>query len=174
MIQDTLECFASEISWIILNRYKIQDPEVGANKKESGHIMIGDMIFELRKDQNLTQKDLANYLRTSVATVSHYENEINYPDIQTLIKIADFFGVSVDYILGRTRLKMDYNMFSRKVRMVDGSEVSAQQVLTSFLQLSDKSQASIVELINLYKLRDHIQHNKIMAPVKKMDSSVHR
>lgn len=128
--------------------------------------MIGDIISELRKDRNMTQRDLARVLNTSVATISHYETETNAPDIVSLIKLADFFGVSVDYLLGRTRLRMDFNMFSRDVRMIDGTVTSAEKVLTQFLQLSDKSQIDVLNLIALFQLRDSVKHNNIISPFK--------
>ena len=128
--------------------------------------MIGDIISELRKDRNMTQRDLARVLNTSVATISHYETETNAPDIVSLIKLADFFGVSVDYLLGRTRLRMDFNMFSRDVRMIDGTVTSAEKVLTQFLQLSDKSQTEVLNLISLFQLRDSVKHNSIISPFK--------
>lgn len=128
--------------------------------------MIGDIISELRKDRNMTQRDLARVLNTSVATISHYETETNAPDIVSLIKLADFFGVSVDYLLGRTRLRMDFNMFSRDVRMIDGTVTSAEKVLTKFLQLSDKSQIDVLNLMSLFQLRDSVKHNDIISPFK--------
>ena len=128
--------------------------------------MFGDILSELRRDNEMTQRDLAAILNTSVATVSHYETETNAPDIATLIKIADYFGVSIDYLIGRTPLRMDFNMFSREVRLLDGTVISAEKILTQFLQLSDKSQAELVNLINLFVLRDSLQHDGLFSPLE--------
>ncbi len=127
--------------------------------------MIGDILAELRKDNNLTQQAVAKMLNTSVATISHYETEKNYPDIHSLIKLADFFGVSTDYLLGRTRIYMDFNMFSRKIKLIDGTVISAEQVITRFLRLSDKSQADVVNLIALFRLRDSLKHEDVVRPI---------
>lgn len=59
-------------------------------------------IRDLREDRDLKQKDLAAYLAIDQSTYSDYENgRINVP-IEQLIKIADYYNVSLDYITGRT------------------------------------------------------------------------
>lgn len=59
-------------------------------------------IRDLREDNDLKQKDLASYLSVDQSTYSDYENgRINVP-IEQLIKIADYYSVSLDYIVGRT------------------------------------------------------------------------
>ena len=57
-------------------------------------------LKELRKSQNLTLKELALRLEISYQALSNYENSNRQPDYETLIKFADFFNVSVDYLLG--------------------------------------------------------------------------
>ncbi|MCM1115733.1 MAG: helix-turn-helix domain-containing protein [Clostridium sp.] len=59
-------------------------------------------IRDLREDRDLKQKDLAAYLAIDQSTYSDYENgRINVP-IEQLMKIADYYNVSLDYIVGRT------------------------------------------------------------------------
>ncbi len=59
-------------------------------------------IRDLREDNDLKQKDLAKILSVDQSTYSDYENgRINVP-IEQLIKIADFYNVSLDYLVGRT------------------------------------------------------------------------
>lgn len=134
-------------------------------------MLLGDIISELRLDHKMSQKDLADILNVSIATISHYESEKNYPDIVTLIKIADFFEVSIDYLLGRIRIQMDFDTFHREVRLLDGSTTSADRVMKQFLQLSDKSQADLINLMGLFQLRDNIKHNDIIRPLE-MDSEL--
>jgi len=64
--------------------------------------MYGEKIKELRMKIGKTQEDVANYLGVAPQTVYKYEKEINEPDTTTLSKLADYFNVSVDEILGRT------------------------------------------------------------------------
>lgn len=58
-------------------------------------------IRELRKRKKLTQKDLGDIIGAAESTVSLYETGRRTPDLDTLSRLADFFGVSVDYLLGR-------------------------------------------------------------------------
>ena len=56
-------------------------------------------VKELRQSVNLSQKVLAEKLNVSERTVSHWENGTRECDFDTLIRIADFFGVTIDELL---------------------------------------------------------------------------
>lgn len=56
----------------------------------------------LRKDKGISQLKLALDLNTSQNTISRYETGEREPGINELIKIADYFDVSIDYLVGRT------------------------------------------------------------------------
>lgn len=58
-----------------------------------------NLIF-LRRQKKLTQQEMAQFLKVSKPTYNHYETGCTEPNIDTLIKLADFFGCSVDYLLG--------------------------------------------------------------------------
>lgn len=59
-------------------------------------------LKELRKSKKISQLKLALDLNMNQNSISRYENEEREADYQTLIKFADYFGVSLDYLLGRT------------------------------------------------------------------------
>ncbi len=59
-------------------------------------------IRDLREDADLKQKDLAKYLHISQNTYSQYETGVHSPPLETIVKIANYYGVSVDYLLGLT------------------------------------------------------------------------
>lgn len=61
---------------------------------------LGKLLKELRKEHNLTQTQLASFLCTTQDSVSLWELGKSLPDIPTLIKIAKYFDVSTDYLLG--------------------------------------------------------------------------
>ena len=54
------------------------------------------MLKTLRKKKRITQKDLANALHISQTSVSKYERGESEPDLEMVIKMADFFGVTID------------------------------------------------------------------------------
>ena len=59
-------------------------------------------LKELRTERNITQLKLAMDLNMSQNTISRYENGEREPGIAELIKFADYFSVSIDYLVGRT------------------------------------------------------------------------
>ena len=71
-------------------------------------ILKYENIRKLRTDRNYTQKQIAEVLGVSQNTYSQYEiGVVNY-SVEALEKLADFYGVSVDYLLGRTNVKDPY------------------------------------------------------------------
>lgn len=70
--------------------------------------MYQNRLRDLREDRDLKQKDLADLLKVHQTTYSDYElGRLNIP-ITVLHTLADFYGVSVDYLLGRTNVKAPY------------------------------------------------------------------
>ena len=59
-------------------------------------------LKKLRKERKISQLKLSFDLNINQNTVSRYENLEREADYETLIKFADYFGVSLDYLLGRT------------------------------------------------------------------------
>lgn len=64
--------------------------------------MFSKRLTELRNQEKLTQKELAAKLNLGRGALSLYEIGQREPDLQTLSRMADFFQVSTDYLLGRT------------------------------------------------------------------------
>lgn len=61
---------------------------------------FGENFKKLRKTRNLTQKEMGAKIGLSKAVVSKYENGMGYPTYDVLIRIAQYFGVTTDYLLG--------------------------------------------------------------------------
>ena len=59
-------------------------------------------IAELRKAQNMSQKQFSRLLNVAQNTISQWETEQRDIDSSTLLKISEYFGVTTDYLLGRT------------------------------------------------------------------------
>lgn len=67
--------------------------------------MIGERLAMLRKEKGLTMKEIGNIIGVSDAAWVKYEKNRAEPSIQRLINIADYFGVSLDFLLGRTNIR---------------------------------------------------------------------
>ena len=70
--------------------------------------MYENRLRDLREDRDLKQRDIAELLKVHQTTYSGYElGRLNIP-VAVLHTLADFYGVSVDYLLGRTNSKNPY------------------------------------------------------------------
>lgn len=61
--------------------------------------MIGEKIYKLRTDKNLSQGDLADMLNVSRQSISKWENNITTPDLDKIIQMSDIFGISIDELV---------------------------------------------------------------------------
>ena len=73
--------------------------------------MSTNRIKDLREDRDLRQSDVAKATAIDQRTLSNYETRKTNPDSYALIKLADFFDVSIDYLVGRS--DMIYNVTQR-------------------------------------------------------------
>ncbi len=64
--------------------------------------VFADRLLELRKEKGISQAYLSKSLGVSYAVVCYWETNRSEPTAPNLVKIADFFDVSVDYLLGRS------------------------------------------------------------------------
>ena len=65
-------------------------------------ITLGKRIKMLRRREGITQKELANALGVGASTITMYETDKRVPNNDMFVKLADYFGVDVDYLLGRS------------------------------------------------------------------------
>ena len=70
---------------------------------------IGNRIRELREDKDLRQIDVSHATGIDQKTLSNYETGKTNPDSYSILKLADFFQVSTDYLLGCTNLNIKSN-----------------------------------------------------------------
>lgn len=71
------------------------------------NIYIGENIRRMRNEKGLTQEEFADYIGVSFQAVSKWERSLAYPDIETLIVIANFFDISIDDLMGNSRIRTE-------------------------------------------------------------------
>ncbi|MEK3785710.1 MULTISPECIES: helix-turn-helix domain-containing protein [Paenibacillus] len=91
----------------------------------------GTRIAELREELGLKQEELAHTLGITRAALSHYEKNRRKPDFEMLMKLANLFGVSIDYIIGRTTHK-NTTLPSEMQQFIDQLELSDKDILNRF------------------------------------------
>ncbi len=89
-------------------------------------------LRELRKEKGLTTTELGEIIGCSNPTITNYERGYRKPDPEMLIKLADFFGVTVDYLLGRE----DEAPASVHTPTTNGQTEAERELLTLFRELS--------------------------------------
>ena len=62
---------------------------------------LGENLKKIRQEHKLTQVELANMLGISQKSYSHWETQKTEPTLENVVKLADFFGVSLDWLFGR-------------------------------------------------------------------------
>lgn len=63
---------------------------------------LSERLKQLRLEKDLRQDQLAKLVHVEKSSISMYENDVRQPSYEVLLRYADIFGVSVDYLLGRT------------------------------------------------------------------------
>ncbi|MCR8631364.1 MULTISPECIES: helix-turn-helix domain-containing protein [Paenibacillus] len=105
---------------------------------------FGNRIVELRNEKKLTQEELARKLEITRASLSHYENNRREPDHETTQKLANFFNVSVDYLLSRTK-DPKASVYLETSAFTDSLELSDQEILKRFNLTIDGKALTIEE-----------------------------
>ena len=109
---------------------------------------VGQRLSQLRKERELGQKELAALLNMSIGTISNYENNVHAPDLATLCRLADFFQVTTDYLLGRTGYRCPPENLDRYIT----SDYTIHGITNVILSLDSKSRDAAISYVNY--LRD--------------------
>lgn len=120
---------------------------------------FGDMLSELRHDRNLTQAELALEIYVTPGTISNYESNVHYPDVEKLKQLADFFNATTDYLLGRSKCSLSPAILEQKISdgrswseiIKDVQSLSPSRQRTLLLMLNDMKTATIIETLKKEK-----------------------
>lgn len=117
---------------------------------------FGELLSELRKDRYMTQSDLAKQLHVSVSTISNYEKDVHLPDVEKLVSIADFFGVTTDYLLARTKSSLSPSVFEESLL----GRRTVREVLDRMNLLSAEQQRALGTLLDDMSLATYVRNSR--------------
>ena len=117
---------------------------------------FGEFLAKLRKEKGYYQKEVAAYLNVTVATISNYEKGVHAPDLDTLIKLADFYDVSTDYLLQRTRYKASIRSLNKRL----SADYTISDLINTTLELDRRNIKALLDYYELLTLRNSISHIK--------------
>ena len=106
--------------------------------------MINDMLRKLRSDKCLSQQEVADYLKVKRPTYTRYESGTNEPDLNTVSRLADFFNVTVDFLLER-------NITEQKETAPVVDERTEKNVATIMELVSQLSEEQLDAVITIMK-----------------------
>ena len=99
--------------------------------------MLGDKIKVLREGKNVSQKELAQAIGVSDVMISLYEQGKKYPSLSTIVRIAEYFNVSTDYLLG---IKTSAN---------DDIPENIKAVARNLMELSEEKRKLAIDMIKI-------------------------
>ena len=109
----------------------------------------GAILIQLRKEKDVGQKEVATYLNVSIATISNYENNVHSPDYAMLCRLADYYGVTTDYLLGRTVYRNDPKVLNRRI----SDEYTVTDVIDMALALDSSEVHHLMEYAKFIQTR---------------------
>ena len=111
--------------------------------------MFSERIKRLRKQKGATQSDIANLVGVTYQAVGKWERGIATPDYEALVKLAGYFGVSTDYLLGRDAAPVGTGSQTPSAAPKSGAKEADEH-------LSQKK-----EYIELHRLVDQLSHSDV-------------
>lgn len=102
-------------------------------------------LKKLRTEAGISQKQLADVVSVSQQSINKYENHNIEPDIDTMMRMADYFHTSVDYLIGHSEIR-------RKIEYVHSYDLNEKEadLIDQYRNLTCKQQDSIHMLLELF------------------------
>jgi transcriptional regulator with XRE-family HTH domain len=123
--------------------------------------MLGKKIRELREQNDITQQDLAKYLKVAKSTLSQYETSSRIPNDDIKKAIAKKFNVSIDYLLGLTDIPETIDTYiakqSNKQPVENQYNADEQELIQLYRELPPEGKITIKSLTK-------IQHDLYVKP----------
>lgn len=134
------------------------------------HIKLAENLVNLRRKRGITQETIANFLGVTKASVSKWETGISLPDITQLPKIASYYDISIDELMGYEAqlsmelIKKQYDIFAKDFAKRDFSEVMEE--IRSFIRQYYSCYPALLQmvvlLINHYNMVEEAERFSIL------------
>lgn len=111
-------------------------------------MVLSERLSLLRKEKGLTQQEISKRLKMARTTYSGYENGSREPDNETLDKLAEFHGESVDFLLGRTNIRgnSSHELHNITKFQKDSTEYVIRELVDKYnLDLTDPNKRATLE-----------------------------
>ena len=119
-------------------------PKVNKPKNTAIQEQLAGKLQSLRKQKNVSQLEVANYLELSVGAYQNYENGRREANYETLTKLSKFFGVTTDYLLGLEEKKNPIETIASMFKLSNASKA----ILAAYLYMDENDRANLFEFIH--------------------------
>jgi transcriptional regulator with XRE-family HTH domain len=123
-------------------------PKVNKPKDTAIQEQLAEKLQLLRKQKDVSQLEVANYIGLTVGAYQNYENGRREANYETLTKLAKFFGVTTDYLLGLEEKKDTIETIAKMFKLSNTSKA----LLAACLYMDENDRASLFEAVQ--KLTD--------------------
>lgn len=115
------------------------------------------VLKNLRETYSVTQDELARHLKVSRPTIAGYETKNRQPDYEKLVKIANFFEVSIDYLL--TGKNTQSTISVQPTRQISEKALD-NNVLNSYRKLALESKQDVLKYIKLLRVKEQVEEKE--------------
>lgn len=130
-------------------------------------VEIGENIKKLRKAKRMTQKEVANQLNVTPQTISKWERNISYPDLDMLVRLSQLFHISTDALLGNTKPTFFASLFSKKKRGKTMEKVPATPSTIQTDKLSSSEKQIMIFSVSSWITEGELQTQHLQLKLQK-------
>lgn len=130
-------------------------------------VEIGENIKKLRKAKRMTQKEVANQLNVTPQTISKWERNISYPDLDMLVKLSQLFHISTDALLGNTKPTFFASLFSKRKRGKTMEKVPATPSTIQTDKLSSSEKQIMIFSVSSWITEGELQTQRLQLKLQK-------
>ena len=108
--------------------------------------MFSENLKKIRKDNNISQRNLSEFLGFRCSAIANYESGRNEPSFDTLVKLASFFDVTIDYMLG----------IDERPKRIEGISKQEFSLIYDYRELEKNDQKIVLELASSLAQKNNI------------------
>lgn len=120
---------------------KVYEDSFSKERRET----IAFVLKNLRERKGMTQREVAHVLHIADSTISHYEKGISVPSTEMIIRLADFYNVTTDYLLGNCSSRINY---SKQIDFKLTKEMTVGKAVEIMTKSTDSEKQTIANILH--------------------------
>lgn len=116
---------------------------------------LGERLAELRMDKQERQKEIADLLNVSAGSISNYETGVHLPTVDALSTLAEHFGVTMDYLAGRTKCRTSIEVLNQQFT----KQMTCGEFLERLMVLPDNKRKLLLELVQDMEISCYVKNH---------------